>query len=252
MHITLTGNLGSGKSTVCKLLEQKYGYEIFSTGKIIRQIADELGVSVLEMNELMSRDHKYDKMIDEASGRISRENPDKDILFDSRLAWNFVERSFKIFLSVDLSVAAERVYNDAARGKVERYASVADAREQLRERAANEDRRYEGLYGIHYFDYLNYDLVLDSSYAPPELVAQVLFSEAKRGAESAETSRMLLSPKRLGYDWTCPLRTEAPFYPEAEIVVAQEGDNFRICGGEDIVKKAAADGMPYVAARLAK
>lgn len=252
MHITLTGNLGSGKSTVCKRLEQEYGYEIFSTGKIIRQIADEMGISVLEMNELMCRDHKYDKMIDDASARISRENPDKNILFDSRLAWNFVERSFKVFLSVDLSVAAERVYNDSARGNVEHYESVAHAREQLRERAQNEDRRYEELYGIHYFDFNNYNLILDSSFAPPELVSQVVFSEAHRCAETADTGRLLISPKRLGYDWAVPLRTEAPFYPERELVLVQDGDGFRICEGEEIVKRAAAEGIPYVAARIKK
>ena len=43
MHITLTGNLGSGKSTLSKILEADYGYEIFSTGKVIRKIAEEHG-----------------------------------------------------------------------------------------------------------------------------------------------------------------------------------------------------------------
>ena len=94
MHITLTGNLGSGKSTVCRILEQQYGFEIYSTGKVIRSIADEMGISVLEMNELMTKDHKYDHMIDDRTAQISRENPDKSILFDSRLAWHFVEKSF--------------------------------------------------------------------------------------------------------------------------------------------------------------
>ena len=95
MHITLTGNLGSGKSTISKLLSEKYGFEIFSTGKVIRQIADDLGISVLEMNELMSRDSKYDHMIDDKTAAISRENPDKNILFDSRLLQGFpLGRSF--------------------------------------------------------------------------------------------------------------------------------------------------------------
>ena len=58
MHITLTGNLGSGKSTLSKILEAEYGYEIFSTGKVIREIAKEHGLSVLEMNNLMGQDHK--------------------------------------------------------------------------------------------------------------------------------------------------------------------------------------------------
>ena len=115
MHITLNGNLGSGKSTICRLLEQQYGYEVFSTGKVIRQIADDLNISVLEMNELMSKDHKYDHMIDDKTAQISRENQEKSILFDSRLAWHFVEKSFKVFLSVDLAEAARRVYADASR-----------------------------------------------------------------------------------------------------------------------------------------
>ena len=199
MHITLTGNLGSGKSTISKLLSEKYGFEIFSTGKVIRQIADDLGISVLEMNELMSRDSKYDHMIDDKTAAISRENPDKNILFDSRLAWNFVEKSFKVFLSVDLSEAARRVYADASRGEVETYKSEADAAEQLAARAANEDARYEELYGIHYFDFNNYNLILDSSYATPEVIAALLMREVTaRASENPEKrGQMFISPKRL-------------------------------------------------------
>ena len=43
MHITLTGNLGSGKSTLSKILEADYGYEIFSTG--ISYIRDAIDVT---------------------------------------------------------------------------------------------------------------------------------------------------------------------------------------------------------------
>jgi len=179
MHITLTGNLGSGKSTLSKILEADYGYEIFSTGKVIRQIAEEQGVSVLEMNKLMEKDHKYDHMIDDTTARISKEQKDKKLLFDSRLAWNFVEESFKVFLSVSLSVAAERVLADASRGAVETYASVEECKERLKERAATEDRRYKDIYGIEYFNYANYNLVLDSSDCAPEVLAKILVQEAE-------------------------------------------------------------------------
>ena len=30
MHITLTGNLGSGKSTICRILESEYGFEMYN------------------------------------------------------------------------------------------------------------------------------------------------------------------------------------------------------------------------------
>lgn len=183
MHITLTGNLGSGKSTLGKILEAEYGYEIFSTGKVIRQIAEEHGVSVLEMNKMMEKDHKYDHMIDDTTARISKEQKDKKLLFDSRLAWNFVEESFKVFLSVSLPVAAARVMADASRGQVETYASVEECMKSLKERAASEDARYKELYGIEYFNYANYNLVLDSSDCTPDVLAKILVEEAEASEE---------------------------------------------------------------------
>ncbi len=183
MHITLTGNLGSGKSTLSRILEAEYGYEIFSTGKVIRQIAEEQGVSVLEMNKLMEKDHKYDHMIDDTTARISREQKDRKILFDSRLAWNFVEESFKVFLSVSLTVAASRVLGDTSRGEVESYKSVEECMASLKDRAATEDRRYKDIYGIEYFNYSNYNLVLDSSDCAPDVLAQILVREATAAEE---------------------------------------------------------------------
>ena len=201
MHITLTGNLGSGKSTLSKILENEYKYEIFSTGKVIRQIASEHGVSVLEMNKLMEKDHKYDHEIDDTTARISRENSDKNILFDSRLAWNFVEKSFKVFLTVSLDVAAKRVSADLTRGKVENYESLEKAKEQLKERAETEDKRYKDIYGIEYFNMSNYNLILDSTNCAPEILAKILKEEAD-AYEKAEQegkgnyTRMILSPNR--------------------------------------------------------
>lgn len=201
MHITLTGNLGSGKSTLSKILENEYGYEIFSTGTICRTLAEKYGVSVLEMNKMMSEDHKYDHEIDDTTARISRENPDKNILFDSRLAWNFVEKSFKVFLSVSLDVAAQRVNEDEKRGKVENYSSIEDAKAKLKERAETEDVRYKEIYGVEYFNMANYNLILDSTDCAPEILAQILkeeadaYEKADRDGKGGYT-RMILSVNR--------------------------------------------------------
>ena len=48
MNITITGNLGGGKSSVCKELE-KYGFKIITGGGLFRDIAREKGISVLEI-----------------------------------------------------------------------------------------------------------------------------------------------------------------------------------------------------------
>ena len=42
MNITMTGNLGSGKTSVCKELKEM-GYEIISAGGLFRQLAEERG-----------------------------------------------------------------------------------------------------------------------------------------------------------------------------------------------------------------
>ena len=39
MLISITGKLGSGKSTICNILRERYGFEIFSTGTINREFA---------------------------------------------------------------------------------------------------------------------------------------------------------------------------------------------------------------------
>lgn len=254
MHITLTGNLGSGKSTICRILESEYGKEIYSTGKVQRSIAQEMGISVLEMNQLMCSDHKYDHLIDDTTAKISRENPDAPIVFDSRLAWNFVEKSFKVFLSVNLSVAAERVYNDN-RGDVEKYTSAEDAKHQLSLRADTENVRYKELYGLDYFDFNNYNLVLDSTYCAPEVLAKLLMAQEeayeKELAEGKNPKvRLLISPKRLG-----KMVGEADFaqgrlYPDGIVTVKRTKEDFEVVSGQEIVEEAVKAGMPFVMATM--
>jgi len=174
MHITISGKLGSGKSTVCKILNSKGGFEMYSTGAIQRKIADDLGLSTLEMNKLMCRDNSYDHMIDDAVAKIS-ECTDHQYLFDSRMAWHFAKNSFRVFMYVDPGVAAVRVYEDN-RGDVEKYSSVEDAKNKLMERTMNENSRFIEIYNADNLNYDNYDLVIDSTAATPERVAEIILS----------------------------------------------------------------------------
>jgi len=254
MHITLTGNLGSGKSTICRILENEYGREIYSTGKVQRAIAQEMGISVLEMNQLMCSDHKYDHLIDDTTAKISRENPDKPIVFDSRLAWNFVEKSFKVFLSVNLSVAAKRVYADN-RGNVESYTSVEEAKKQLSLRADTENIRYKELYGLNYFDFNNYNLVLDSTYCAPEVLAKLLIAQEeayeKELAEGKTPKvKLLLSPKRLGETMGEIDFEQEKLYPEGIVTVRKTEEDFEVVSGQEIVAAAVEAKMPFVMARM--
>ncbi len=174
MQISITGKLGSGKSTVCKMIRDRYDYEIFSTGAIQREVAREMGISTLELNKRMKQDHSLDTRIDEATTRLSRERRDCRLIFDSRMAWHFAEDTFKIFLTVDPTVAAQRVMANP-RDSEERYRSVEEARDKLVERSRVEQSRFRELYGVDYSDYGNYNLVVDSSARTPEEIVDIIW-----------------------------------------------------------------------------
>lgn len=267
MHITITGNLGSGKSTISRIIEDKYGFEIYSTGTIQRKLAKDLGKTTLEMNKLMATDPKYDNMIDDATTRTANENIDKKIIFDSRLAWHFVEKSFRVFVSVSLDLAAKRVYNDDNRGSVEQYSSELDAKKKLKDRAETEIVRFKEMYNVEYVNYSNYNLVIDSSYNTPEEIARVVMEEAEKfynmvseiGYE--ETNKgwktVLVSPKRLLHEEVTKddenrlealvkgLEEEANSMGKKILVKSVDGE-YHIIEGKDEVISSYLAGLPFV------
>ena len=168
MNITMTGNLGSGKTSVCKELKEM-GYEIISAGGLFRQLAEERGMTVVEFNKLAETDKSIDKLIDDRSTRLGREL--SDAVFDSRLAWHFVEESFKVFLMTDVMESAKRVYNDTERS-AESYASVTEAAEALTKRTNLEKERFKALYDVDYYNKNNYDLIIESTKATPRQIAE--------------------------------------------------------------------------------
>lgn len=260
MHITITGNLGSGKSTICRLLNEKYGYEIYSTGKIQRELARQMNMTTLELNQLMCSDKKYDTMIDDETARISRENRDKDIIFDSRLAWNFVEFSFKVFVSVSLDVAAERVMKDQ-RGNVESYSSLEEAKSLLAQRAATERVRYKDIYNLNYMDFNNYNLVIDSTYSSPELIAGIILQEAKEFYKDYTAYgglKHFVSPKRLIKEEDISAEDEEKLQPliaeykKADYIISElikvrsKEDGYEVIDDVDKVKAALLASVPYI------
>ena len=108
--ITLTGDLGSGKSAVSALLCQQTGFSYLSTGQIQRKLAAEMGIDTLEMNRRADTDPSIDERIDGVFVSLN-EDPDGYVV-DSRLAWFFIPNSFKVYLSVDVHIAAQRILND--------------------------------------------------------------------------------------------------------------------------------------------
>lgn len=220
MHISMAGKLGSGKSTIAKLLNERHGFEIYSTGKIQRELARSFGVSTLEMNQMMSKDTKYDHMIDDEVTRISIERAADKLLFDSRMAWHFAKNTFKVFFTIDPQIAALRVMNNP-RGAEETYADVDDAREKLILRGLVENTRFKEIYGTDNLAYSNYDLIIDTSNATPDEICKIVNDEYEAfcKSENTYTRKMYFSPKSL--------------YPTAEVKklleVRSDDNNITVC-----------------------
>ena len=191
MLISITGRLGSGKSTVCNIMKDRYGFEIFSTGTINREYARRLGITTLELNKRLNEDPSLDHEIDGTVTKLSEERKDDKLIFDSRMAWHFAKNTFKIFLTIEPMEAAKRVMKNQ-RGEEERYTDVDDACAKLIERSRVERDRFVDIYGVDYYDYNNFNIVVDTTSRTPEEVVAIIMENYE--AYSADASSFI-SPK---------------------------------------------------------
>ena len=156
--ISLAGDLGSGKSTVGDILTKKYSMEKVSIGVMLRDLASEHNMDVIEFNKYMETHPEIDNLLD--NKLKSYEKKAGRYLFDSRLAWNFVPSSFSVYMKAKIETSAERILN--ANRSTEKYTNKDEAIKQLIKRRESETLRYNTLYGVDILDMNNYDLVVET------------------------------------------------------------------------------------------
>ncbi len=181
MKITLTGDLGSGKSAVSKILCERTGFQYVSTGKVQRQLAAEMGMDTLEMNRRADWDASIDEKIDGIFIELGRDP--HDYVVDSRLAWFFLPVSFKVYLKVDIRIAVRRILADPNR-KSEEYETEDEAIAKITARKRSENERFLKKYGADCTNFHNFDLVLDTSErSPAEVSALILKAMDMKNAD---------------------------------------------------------------------
>jgi len=178
--ITLTGDLGSGKSAVSRILCEKTGFEYVSTGRIQRQLAQEMGIDTLEMNRRADVDPSIDERIDGIF--VSLGEYPKGYVVDSRMAWFFLPKSFKVYLQADVAIAAQRIIHDPLRDS-EQYMSQEEAVQKILARKASENARFLLKYDADCTNLDNFDIVIDTSKRTREEVAAIILegAQAKEG-----------------------------------------------------------------------
>ncbi|MBI5398103.1 nucleoside monophosphate kinase [Candidatus Woesearchaeota archaeon] len=172
MIITISGALGSGKSTIAKELSKRLGIEHFSTGDFMRQMANERKVTVLELNRIAETDSSVDQELDERQKNFgaTRDN----FVIDGRLSWFFIPHSIKVFLDVSDEEAAKRIFH--AKRPDEHYNdSLQSTLENIHARRDLEVYRYKKIYNVDYYDKKHYNIVIDTTHLTiPQVVDAVL------------------------------------------------------------------------------
>ena len=199
MLFSITGYMGSGKTTICKILSEKLGFERVSGGVVLRDGAKENNMSILKFVEyLLTLDEisEYDKRADERIMRIAKESKGKNMIFDSRTAWHFIPESFKVYIIVSPYEAARRTYL-VRNEHEETYQTLDEAQEALIERRVAENKRYKKIYGINCEDFNNYDVVIDTTSITPDRAVEIIMECYNRKKDGLPYEKLWISPQTL-------------------------------------------------------
>jgi cytidylate kinase len=192
-RIAITGDIGSGKSAVGKLLRERLGWSFYSTGELQRRLAADRGMTTLELNKYAETHPEIDREIDGKTVELDRQP--EPFIIDSRIAWHFIPRAFKVYLRVDPDVAVGRIMRAARHD--ERYASAEAGKAEIRNRRRSETERFREVYGIDLTDMRNFNLIVDTSHAPPEAVAAAIAETYEAWKDGRPCPAMFVSPKQL-------------------------------------------------------
>ena len=167
--ISLGGELASGKGAVSKILMQDLNFGIYRSGGYFRKLANNMEMGVTSFNIYVKEHPEIDKKIEYSATEYAKEN--NNFIIDARLGWYAVPESFKVYLKVDINVAAKRAFEDALRKSSESFDTLEEQKADMQKRYKLENERYFNLYGVRKEDESNYDLVLDTTTLTPQEVA---------------------------------------------------------------------------------
>jgi predicted cytidylate kinase len=196
-HISITGDLGSGKSTVAKELCKILNYNYLSTGLIQRQLGKERGMNTLEFNKFAEEHREIDAYIDQKLIDINSSEQTESFVLDSRLAWHFVKQSFKVYLMAADEIAALRVFKDGQRIGEPSAIDLTDKMNDQKERLRIENRRFEKMYGVKPSVFKNFDAIIDTSSATVPEVTNLILTLYRNFENQEHFIKLWLSPHRI-------------------------------------------------------
>jgi len=164
--VAVSGTPGSGKTTYAKFIAEKYSLRYVSSGALFRRLAEERGVSFLELHKLAEQSDEIDLEIDR---RALQEASKGYVVIEGHLSvWVLKDIAHvKIIFDAPLEERAKRI---AARdGK-----SLDEAIDEIRRREESNRQRALKYYGFDIRDYTVADLVINTGLLGEGAVKEIL------------------------------------------------------------------------------
>ncbi|MBD9159027.1 MAG: hypothetical protein EGQ16_04225 [Clostridiales bacterium] len=176
--ISLGGELASGKGTTSRVLMKRLNYGIYRNGDYFRELAKNMNMDVTTFNIYVENHPEIDRQIENSAAEYAKTHD--NFIIDARLGWYAVPESFKVYLKVDLDVAARRAFFDEARKDSEKFNTLEEQKADIQKRYKLENERYWQLYQVRKEDESNYDLVIDTTELTGEETADIIEKEYKK------------------------------------------------------------------------
>ncbi len=173
MLVTISGLPGSGTTTVSRLVADALGVERLPGGEVFRQMAAEAGMSLAEFGVFVQGHPEIDRELDD---RLAARAAEGACVIESRLAGWLATRAgllaVRVWVDCDDQVRAARVAEREGTSLTQALIDNAD-------RSDLERARYQSVYSIDLDDRSTYDLVLDSTREPAEVLAAAIVEQAR-------------------------------------------------------------------------
>lgn len=182
MIITVSGFIGSGKTTIAKALAEHFHLRHISAGEAFRELARRKGLSLNEFSLLAEKNPAIDREVDE----LQREKASGgDVVAEGRLSGWLIDAEFRVWLQASLKTRAMRVAK--REGK-----SFEEALEETKTRENSELKRYKEIYDIDLRDLSPYNIVVDTEMWDADRVVDLILGVIKltrNGGEDRKVGR---------------------------------------------------------------
>ena len=181
MRITISGKAGSGKSTVAKMLSERLKLRHYSIGDLMRAMAKEKKMSLLEFNKIAEKNKSIDFELDSKLKELGKAKD--NFVVDGRLTAFFIPNAeARVFLDANDKVRAERILKD--KRQQEKSKSLKEAIGSIKTREESEKKRYKKYYGVSYLDRKLYNFVVDTTKLTPNQVVDKIMKFVKTKQKS--------------------------------------------------------------------